>query len=79
MAADRFTEFPLTAFEEVLARADILVLLTNHTQFDAVQSEQLAGKVIIDPRGVWRGMESTARKEPLIPFLATTLPKRSVA
>lgn len=37
-----------------LAQADIVVLLVDHLQFKSVSQEQLAGKTIIDTRGVWR-------------------------
>src|SRR5262249_39409858 len=58
ISADRFAEWPLTALKEILERANILVLLTDHAVFNAVRSDQLTRKIVIDPRGTWRGMDS---------------------
>lgn len=44
----------LVSTEEALAAADIVVLLVNHRAFAAVDRALLAGKVVIDTRGVWR-------------------------
>jgi UDP-N-acetyl-D-mannosaminuronic acid dehydrogenase len=40
--------------DEALAAADIVVLLTDHRQFRAVDRARLSGKTIIDTRGAWR-------------------------
>lgn len=50
----RFTEFPLTAMDEVLHRSDVLVLLTDHTPFKQIPYELLKTKAIVDARGTWR-------------------------
>jgi UDP-N-acetyl-D-mannosaminuronic acid dehydrogenase len=44
----------LMALDEVLRRADVLALLTDHESFLNLSSRQLAGKRVIDPRGAWR-------------------------
>ena len=44
----------LVSLDEALRRADIVVLLVNHRQFLAVDRARLAGKIVIDTRGVWR-------------------------
>ena len=60
-----FTEFPLSSLEETLERSDILLLLTDHQEFKQVTVDQLAGKVIIDTRAVWRPLiaELESREE----------------
>jgi UDP-N-acetyl-D-mannosaminuronic acid dehydrogenase len=40
--------------DEALAAADIVVLLVDHQAFKTLDRERLAGKIIIDTRGVWR-------------------------
>jgi len=50
----RFTEAPLTPLAEVLARAHVLVLLTDHRQFRDVPRKILQEKVVVDTRGLWR-------------------------
>jgi UDP-N-acetyl-D-mannosaminuronate dehydrogenase len=37
----------------VLDRSDVLVLLTDHTQFREIPADLLAQKKLVDPRGVW--------------------------
>lgn len=46
-------EFGLTPLEEILRRADIVVLLVPHTVFRNVDRELLKPKVVIDTCGVW--------------------------
>jgi UDP-N-acetyl-D-mannosaminuronic acid dehydrogenase len=50
----RFSEFPLTSLDEVLQRSDLLVLLTDHTQFKNIPYEILQTKTLVDTRGTWR-------------------------
>ena len=52
--AARFQEFPLTSLDEVLRRSDMLVLLTDHTQFKNLPYEVLKTKTLVDTRGTWR-------------------------
>lgn len=56
VSAERFTEFPLTTLEEILHRADMLVLLTDHAPFRQLTREMLAGKTLVDPRGTWASL-----------------------
>jgi UDP-N-acetyl-D-mannosaminuronic acid dehydrogenase len=56
VAPERFTEFPLVSLEEVLERAQILVLLTAHTEFRNISPERLKDKQVIDVGGVWRAL-----------------------
>ncbi|QTD54404.1 UDP-N-acetyl-D-mannosamine dehydrogenase [Sulfidibacter corallicola] len=44
----------LTGLEQALEQADMVALLVNHKPFYEVAPEQLAGKQVIDTRGVWR-------------------------
>ena len=44
----------LAALDEALERADIVVLLVDHTAFKRVDRSLLGGKVVIDTRGIWR-------------------------
>lgn len=50
----RFTEFPLYPLSDVLARSQMLVLLTDHRPFKDVPRRVLQEKVVVDTRGVWR-------------------------
>jgi UDP-N-acetyl-D-mannosaminuronic acid dehydrogenase len=50
----RFTEFPLVSLSEVVARCQVLVLLTDHRQFKEVPKKVLQEKVVVDTRGMWR-------------------------
>ena len=43
----------LTPLEELLQRSDIVLLLTDHASFRALSATDLAGKRVIDTRGVW--------------------------
>jgi UDP-N-acetyl-D-mannosaminuronic acid dehydrogenase len=54
VTAEQFQEFPLTPLEEVLRRAQVLVLLTDHRPFRELRPEALAGKVLVDTRACWR-------------------------
>ncbi|GAB2526357.1 UDP-N-acetyl-D-mannosamine dehydrogenase [Microbulbifer agarilyticus] len=42
----------LSSLDEALARADIVVVLVDHSSFLAIDSNQLAGKTVIDSRGL---------------------------
>lgn len=48
-----FNEFSLYSLEEVLAAADILVLLVDHDVFRQIAPNQVQDKVVIDTRGFW--------------------------
>lgn len=49
-----FLEFELHSLDQILNRADVLVLLVDHDDFKLVDSELLKEKVLIDLRGMWR-------------------------
>jgi UDP-N-acetyl-D-mannosaminuronic acid dehydrogenase len=49
-----FNEFPLFGLDEVLQRADILLVLVDHDEFKEVDRDLLKEKVVIDTRGAWR-------------------------
>ena len=53
-ASGEFAEFPLYELSEVLAAADILLVLVDHDEFKEIDHELLKEKVVIDTRGVWR-------------------------
>jgi UDP-N-acetyl-D-mannosaminuronic acid dehydrogenase len=43
------------SIDAALAEADILVLLVDHKAFKKVDAERLAGRHLVDTRGVWTG------------------------
>jgi UDP-N-acetyl-D-mannosaminuronic acid dehydrogenase len=43
----------MTSASEAIARAGIVALLVNHRQFSRIERASLAGKKIVDTRGVW--------------------------
>jgi UDP-N-acetyl-D-mannosaminuronic acid dehydrogenase len=47
--------FDLVALEEVLARANVIVLLVDHDEFKTLKASDVAGKTLIDTRGLVRG------------------------
>lgn len=49
----KHAEFSLYKFEEVVKKADILVLLVGHKQFKDVDRELLKPKIVIDACGIW--------------------------
>lgn len=54
VSAERFKEFELHPLEQVLDRANVLVLLTDHRQFKKIPRRILQEKIVVDTRGVWR-------------------------
>ena len=44
----------LVGIEEALRQADIVVLLVDHSAFAEIDPRWLAGKTVIDTRGLWR-------------------------
>ncbi len=44
----------LTDWETAVSEADIVVLLTDHQSFKALDRDRLVGKRVIDTRGIWR-------------------------
>lgn len=49
-----FEDVELVDLRSALQRADVVVLLVNHRQFAAVNSDLLKEKIVIDTRGIWR-------------------------
>jgi UDP-N-acetyl-D-mannosaminuronic acid dehydrogenase len=47
-------EFDLTPLDDVLRRANVIVLLVDHTAFRGLKPAQFAGRALIDTRGVVR-------------------------
>ncbi|WP_318390975.1 UDP-N-acetyl-D-mannosamine dehydrogenase [Enterobacter sp.] len=44
----------LASLEQALANADVLVMLVDHNEFKAIDSETIAQPYIVDTKGVWR-------------------------
>jgi UDP-N-acetyl-D-mannosaminuronic acid dehydrogenase len=44
----------LAGLEEALAAADVVVALADHRAFKEIDRERLAGKAVVDTRGMWR-------------------------
>ena len=51
---EQFPNVKLVEASTAIASADIVVLLVDHTRFRHISRAQLAGKVVIDTRGLWR-------------------------
>ena len=45
----------LTALEDAIAEADIVVLLVDHKEFKRIPKAELLARVVVDTRGVWAG------------------------
>ncbi|WAP52908.1 UDP-N-acetyl-D-mannosamine dehydrogenase [Arthrobacter sp. ATA002] len=44
----------LVSTEEAIAEADVVLLLVDHDAFKSLNTELLAGKQVVDTRGIWR-------------------------
>ena len=44
----------LTGLDDAITNAQVIVPLTDHTDFRRIARERLSGKKVIDPRGIWR-------------------------
>lgn len=44
----------LANLEDALAASDIIVVLADHSAFAEIDRDRLAGKIVIDTRGLWR-------------------------
>jgi UDP-N-acetyl-D-mannosaminuronic acid dehydrogenase len=51
---DEFANVVLTSTERALNDADVIALLVDHDCFKRIGKRRLAGKVVIDSRGMWR-------------------------
>ncbi len=49
-----FDKFPLVTLETILERCQVLVLLTDHSQFRQVPPKVLQERMVVDTRGFWR-------------------------
>jgi UDP-N-acetyl-D-mannosaminuronic acid dehydrogenase len=50
--SSEFSEFQLYSLDEVLLRADIVVVLVDHNQFKTINRELLKEKLVIDTKGI---------------------------
>jgi UDP-N-acetyl-D-mannosaminuronic acid dehydrogenase len=44
----------LTALDDALATADVLVLLVDHNAFKAIPGDAVSQQYVVDTKGVWR-------------------------
>ncbi|MFJ6453421.1 UDP-N-acetyl-D-mannosamine dehydrogenase [Paenarthrobacter sp. NPDC091669] len=44
----------LTATQDAIAQADVVVVLVDHDEFKSIPQASLVGKTVIDTRGIWR-------------------------
>lgn len=49
-----FSDFPLHPLDEVIRKADILLVLVDHDEFKDLDKDVLKEKVVIDTKGIWR-------------------------
>lgn len=54
ISSKQFSEFPLHSLDEILRRATLIVLLTDHREFLEISPAILHEKVVVDTRGIWR-------------------------
>jgi UDP-N-acetyl-D-mannosaminuronic acid dehydrogenase len=52
-------DFELAEIDDVIRECDIIVLLTDHQVFRDLTAQQLAGKTVVDTRGIWRHHQTT--------------------
>jgi UDP-N-acetyl-D-mannosaminuronate dehydrogenase len=50
--------------EDALASCGIILLLVDHEEFKKVSHERLAGKDVIDTRGIWRTLKQAPTLQP---------------
>jgi UDP-N-acetyl-D-mannosaminuronic acid dehydrogenase len=50
----QFAEYRMATLDRVLERSDIIVLLTDHSEFRELDAARLEDKIVIDTRGAWR-------------------------
>ncbi len=73
----RVPDVPLYPLEDVLARGQACVLLTDHRQFRELRPSALEGKFLIDTRGTWQNLRATHRQDPQSRLPRSTWPTRS--
>jgi UDP-N-acetyl-D-mannosaminuronic acid dehydrogenase len=52
-ALSNWPHVELMTAQAAVAAADVVVLLVNHSAFNAIDRRSLAGKIVIDTRGLW--------------------------
>lgn len=63
-ALDGRANVVLTGTADAIAQADVVVVLVDHDEFKAIDTDTLAGKSIIDSRGIWRDIVSEETPAP---------------
>ena len=46
----------LVPLDEALAKADVAALLVDHRPFRSIEPDRLAGRTLVDTRGLWRDL-----------------------
>lgn len=54
----------LTSLETLLDESDVVVLLTDHSEFRELTLEKLRGKSVVDTRGIWGHAQPSAKELP---------------
>lgn len=58
---ENFVNVDLVSLPAAIEQADLVVSLVNHREFDMIVQADLAGKVLVDTLGIWRGLLGPAR------------------
>jgi len=51
----------LAGLDELLSQADVVALLTDHRAYASIEPRVLEEKTVIDPTGMWHGLQATVR------------------
>ncbi len=51
---DAIPDISLLSVSDIVEKSDLIALLTDHSQFNQIAQADLEGKIIVDPRGVWK-------------------------
>jgi UDP-N-acetyl-D-mannosaminuronate dehydrogenase len=54
LPASLSSDFALVSTEEALQQADIVLMLVDHKEFKSIDPAKLAGRELVDTRGVFR-------------------------
>ncbi|MBP89245.1 MAG: UDP-N-acetyl-D-mannosamine dehydrogenase [Planctomycetaceae bacterium] len=79
VSPDKFREFSLCPLDEIVQRSELLVLLTDHSQFMTLSSKQLSNKLLIDARGEWHSQDLTAAAQRDVPLATPAASERHAA
>ena len=60
-AVDQVPDLDLVSLEELTTQVDVIVLLTDHSEFLELSPADLQGKMVLDTRGVWRDHTTVGR------------------